>query len=122
MKNIDDDNKCFKCCLVRYLHPADHNPRRITKASKVFSKKLDFTDINLPGKIRAIHKIEKNNFIGISVFYENEGKYPIYVSKKCFEESHDDLILTGEERKRHYIIIKKNCCRYCLPAFSVEEY
>ena len=32
-----DDNKCFEWCLVRYLHPADHNPKRITKADKEFS-------------------------------------------------------------------------------------
>ena len=32
-----DDNKCFKWCLVRYLNPADHDPRRITKADTDFS-------------------------------------------------------------------------------------
>ena len=31
MENIDD-NECFKWCLVKYLHPPDHNPRKITKA------------------------------------------------------------------------------------------
>ena len=31
IQNIHD-NKCFKWCLVRYLYPADHNSRRITKA------------------------------------------------------------------------------------------
>ena len=31
-----DDNECFKWCLVRYLNPADHNPRRIIKADKKF--------------------------------------------------------------------------------------
>ena len=29
-----DDNECFKCCLVRYLNPANHPPARITKADK----------------------------------------------------------------------------------------
>ena len=31
IQNIGD-NECFKWCLYRYLHPTDHNPRRITKA------------------------------------------------------------------------------------------
>ena len=31
---ITDDDQCFKCCLVRYLHPADHNPRKIGKLKK----------------------------------------------------------------------------------------
>ena len=35
-----DDNECFKWCLVRYLNPALHNPARITKADKDFTKKL----------------------------------------------------------------------------------
>ena len=30
IQNIDN-NECFKWCLVRYLHSADHNPRRIRK-------------------------------------------------------------------------------------------
>ena len=33
------DSKCFKWCLVRYLHPADRNPRRITKVDQDFAKK-----------------------------------------------------------------------------------
>ena len=41
----------FKCCLERYLHPADRNPD--------FVEKLDFKVIKFPVKIRDVHKIEK---------------------------------------------------------------
>ena len=61
------DNECFKWCLVRYLHPANHNPRRIKKADKLFGDELDLEDIKFPVKIKAIHKFEKKNSIGISV-------------------------------------------------------
>ena len=37
IQNIDD-NECFKWCLVRYLHPTNHNPRRMTKADYNFAK------------------------------------------------------------------------------------
>ena len=47
---------------------------------------------------------EKKNFIGINVF-GNE-KHPIYVSKKCWEKKHVDLLLIGEEGKGHYVLIK----------------
>ena len=57
IQNIDD-NECFKWSIVRYLNPADHNPRIITKADKGFAKKLDFKNIKLPVKIRDIHKIQ----------------------------------------------------------------
>ena len=84
-----DDNGCFKWCLVRYLNPADHHPARITKADKNFVKRLYFKETKFPVKTRDIHKIEKNNSIGICVFgYENKLKYVIYVSKKCCEEKH----------------------------------
>ena len=63
-----------------YLHPADHNPRRIRKADKDFSETLDFEEIRFPLKIRDFHKIERKNCIDISVFcYENKEKYTIYV-------------------------------------------
>ena len=70
--------------MVRHLNPADHHPGRITKADKDSTKRLDFEDIIFPVKIRDIHKIDKKNSIGISVFgYENKEKHPIYVSKTC---------------------------------------
>ena len=28
------------------------------------------------------------------------------MSKKCCEEKHNDLLLTGKERNRHYVLIK----------------
>ena len=85
-----DGNECFKCCLVRYLNPADHHPARITE------------DIKFPVKTRDIHKIEKKNSIGISIFgYENKVRYPIYVSKKCCKDKHVDLLLICEGEKKY---------------------
>ena len=55
--------------------------------------------------------------------------------KTCCEEKHVDLLLIGEEGKRHYTVIKnfntsmyehtlhrgrKHLCCYCLQAFSTE--
>ena len=90
-----------------------------------------------PVKIRDIHKNEKINSISISVFgSQNKEKRPIYVSKKCYKEKHDDPLFIGEEGRRHYVLIKdfntfmfdhtlhrgrKHFCRYCLEAFSTEE-
>ena len=38
------------------------------KADKDFEKILDFKDIEIPVKIRDIHKIQKKNSVGISIF------------------------------------------------------
>ena len=63
-----DDNECFKWRLVWYLHPADRNPVRITKADKDFSKKLDFRDMKFSVKFRDMHKIEKKNISTLMSF------------------------------------------------------
>ena len=85
------------------MNPADHDPERITKTDKDFSKRLDFKDIKFPIKTRDIHNIEEKNSINISVFgYEKLGN----ISKKCFEEKHVDSLLTEENGKRHYVYMK----------------
>ena len=76
------------------LNSWDHNPRRITKDDKNLAERLDFKDIEVPVKIRDIHRIEKRTSVGISVFgYENKERHTIYVSKKCCEEKRVDLLL-----------------------------
>ena len=92
--------------FLGYLHPAEDNLRKITKADKDFAKKHDFEDIKFQSKLETFTKLQKNFFINISIFrYENREKYPIYVSKKCFEETHVDLLLKGEKGKMHYVFI-----------------
>ena len=52
-------------------------------------------------------KKKKTNSIGISIFsYENKLKHPIYVSKKCCEGKHADLLLIGEGEKKESVLIK----------------
>ena len=56
--------------------------------------------------------------------------------KKCCKDNHVDLLLIGEEEKKHYVLIKdfntfmydhtlhrgkKHFCRYCLQAFRTVE-
>ena len=63
LQNIDD-NEWY---LVRYLHPGDYNPRRLTKADEDFAKKLKFKDIPFSVKSRDIYLNWKNSF-GVSDF------------------------------------------------------
>ena len=63
-------------------------------------------------------------------------RYPIHVFKKYFEKKDIDLLLIGEENKKHYVVVKdfntfmynhtlhrgrKHFCCYCLRAFSTEN-
>ena len=80
------------------MNLADHHPASVTNTDKEFTKKHDFKDI---------HKIETKNYIDNSVFgYESEEKHPIYVSIKCCEEKHVDLLLIEEKGERHYVLVK----------------
>ena len=136
IQNIDD-NECLKWCLVRYLHPADHNPTRITKADKDFSKRINFKDIKFPVKTRDIYKIEKNNSICISVFdHKNKKKKSNFLIKKMLSRKTCWFIIIGEEGKRHCILSqdfnafmynsnlhrgRKYFPRDCLQAFNTEK-
>ena len=90
---------------------------------------------NFLSKLEIFTKLKKKkNCISISVFgYKKKEKYPIYVSKNTFKR-HVDLLLIGEEGKRHYVLIKdfntcmyyhilhrerKQFCHYYLQAFSI---
>ena len=64
-----DENECYQWCLFRYLNPADHNPRRITKADNNFAKRLDFKNIKFPVKTRDIHKIKKRSLLALAFFF-----------------------------------------------------
>ena len=90
-----------------------------------------------PVKTRDIYKIEKKEFYWHSIFgYENKEKFPIYISIKCCDEKHVDLLLIRDKGKRYYILIKdfntfmydhalhhgrKRICSHCLQAFSSDE-
>ena len=90
MINIQNtgNNECFKWYLVRYLHLADHHTRRNKTFNKLYAEKVDFIDKKFLFKVRDIHKIERKNSIGISVFgYEYKEKYPIYLSKNAVKIS-----------------------------------
>ena len=88
-------------------------------------------NIKLPVKITDIHKIKIKNSIGISVFgYKNKEKQRIYVSKKCCEEKHVDLLMIAENLIKDSNTFmydhtlhrgREHFCHYCLQAFSAED-
>lgn len=70
-----NENKFFKCRLVRYL-----NLVRMNKIDKHFLRKFVVRHIKLPVKIRDICTINRRECISIWFFdYENKENFPIYV-------------------------------------------
>ena len=68
MLNVDnvDYNEYFKWCSVRFPHPADRNPRRITKDDKLFADKLEFADKISSKKLKIFTKLEKRNLLALA--------------------------------------------------------
>ena len=84
IQNIGN-NECFNWSIIRYFNPVHHYPARITNADKDFTKK---------------HHIKDIKTILAMIIRENIQ----FIKKKC-EEKYINLLLIGEERKRHYILI-----------------
>ena len=111
--------------MVRYLNPADHNPRRITKSYKDVAKRRGFKDIKSLLKLETFIKLRKRILLEVVFFAMKIKKHPVYLSKQCCEEKHVDLSLIGEGQKKYYGLIinsswKKHFHRYCLHAFITE--
>ena len=79
--------------MVRYLNPADYNPRRIKKVDKLYGDKLDFV------KGRGVNKIERKNPLTLVFLILNIKKNILYVSKKICENKHIDLLFIDETEK-----------------------
>ena len=60
-----NDSECFKWCIVRYLHPADHHPAKNRLIDKIVADALYFEDIKFLVKIEDTHKIEKRILLAL---------------------------------------------------------
>ena len=134
IKNKDDE--CFRWCHIRYLNPQAKDPQRIKKVDKEMINVLNYDGIVFPVSQKHYNKVEKQNNIRINVFgYEKGQPFPIHISKETFEDQMN-LLLTTEDKKKHYVLIKdfnafmynqskhkerKHFCMYCLQCFSSER-
>ena len=86
-----------------------HHPARIRKIYKIFEGELDFKVIKFRVKI---HKIEKKNCIGISVFgFKASTNINLYV-KNYFQKTCIFIIARKKEEKRNVFIKDFNTFTY----------
>ena len=137
---LNNDEKCFLWCVLRYLHPKDKNDTRLTDL-KQYENTLNTKEIKFPIKLKDIKKFESLNpsLPGINVFSVNEKKkfYPLRMAQRNPQET-IDLFLYEEDGKYHYSLIKSfsrlfrsqitsrtngkiYICKRCFPHFSKEE-
>ena len=135
MKN--EDNQCFKWCVVRALNPVEKNSERITKELKDQSKRLDWSGLKFPVDLKQIKIFEKfNPQISINIFGFEESVYPLRIPETK-KRINVDLLLISDDEKQHYCLInslsrlisnklKKHCgsveiCRSCLNHFPNKK-
>ena len=106
--NIENDEKCFLWCILRYLHPKERDEERLTGLKK-YEFSLNTEGITFPMKLSHISKFEKLNpsLPGINVFSVNENKrfYPLRIAEKdCLNTT--DLFFYEQDGISHYSLIK----------------
>ena len=110
MKNQDEE--CFKWCVLRALNPKNNHPERIDSDLKSKQDSINMDGIRYPVNFRAIDRFEHlNPNISISVlgYNKKERVYPLRISKctKHTKRKHDIvLLLIKDGEKSHYCLVK----------------
>ena len=116
MKN--EDEECFKWCVLRALYPKDKNAERIDKDLKSKQDSINMKGIHYPVNLKAIERFETQNpNISISVVGYNKVDlvHPIKISRYTGCDYDIVLLLLKEavngengkiEEKTHYTLVK----------------
>ena len=103
----NEDNQCFKWCVVRALNPVDQNSNRLTKELVKQSKSLNWNGLKFPVGLKAIKIFETNNpSISINVFGFEDEVYPLKISKEK-RINNIDLLWISDEKKTTLLCDKR---------------
>ena len=107
MKNEDDE--CFKWCVLRALNPKDINSERIDKDLKSKQDTINMQGIKYPVDNRGIDRFESQNpEISISLlgYNQDERVYPLKISESKGAKHNITLLLIKDEDNSHYCLVK----------------
>ena len=112
----NQDNECFKWCVLRALNPKDKHPERVDNDLKSKQDTLNMQGIRYPVSFRDIDRFASQNpNISISVmgYNEKERVYPLRISKYTGCE-HDIILLLIKKVEEDKNGEKKENSHYCL--------
>ena len=107
MKNQDEE--CFKWCVLRSLYPKDKNAERIDKDLKSKQDTLNMKGIRYPVNFRDIDRFESQNpeiSITILGYNKDERVYPLKISRYTGCKYNITLLLIKDGEKSHYCLVK----------------
>ena len=138
MKNQDEE--CFKWCVLRALYPKDKNAERIDKDLKSKQDTLNIKGIRYPVNFRDIDRFESQNpeiSITILGYNKDERVYPLKISRYTGCEHDITLLLIKDGEKSHYCRVKnlsallqsqinnhkgiRNICLNCFNGFNTPD-
>ena len=92
------DHKCFMWCHVRLINSTNGHLERINKQDRKIAANLNYSDIMFPLEFNDYEKIEDRFQMQVNVFgYENK-VYPLYISKKSFNQTLNLLLITKKRQ------------------------
>ena len=106
MKN--QDNECFKWCVLRALNPVEKNKERVDKNLISKQDTINMVGIKCPVDFRGIDRFESlNPNISITVlgYNQDERVYPLKVSKYTGCEHDITLMLLKDGENSHYCLV-----------------
>ena len=138
MKN--EDEECFKWCVLRALYPKDNHPENIDKDLKSKQDSINMKGIKYPVSFRGIDHFESQN-PGISItilgYNKDERVYPLKISRYTGCECDIVLLLIKDRENSHYCLVKnlsallasqinnhkgtRNICLNCFNGFNTPE-
>ena len=143
----NQDNECFKWCVLRALNPKNNHPERVDKDLISKQDTLNMEGIKYPVDFRGIDRFESlNPNISITVlgYNQDERVYPLKVSKYTGCE-HDIILMLLKDRKdekddkinSHYCLVNnmsaliasqinkhkgtRNICLNCFNSFKCKQ-
>ena len=138
MKNQDEE--CFKWCVLRALNPKDDHPERIDKDLKSKQDTLNMKGIRYPVNFRDVDRFESQNpeiSITILGYNKDERVYPLKISKYTGCEHDIVLLLIKDGENSHYCLVKnisalltsqinshkgtRNICLNCFNGFNTTD-
>ena len=138
MKNQDEE--CFKWCVLRALYPKDKNAERIDRDLKSKQDTLNMKGIRYPVNFRDIDRFESQNpeiSITILGYNKDERIYPLKISRYTGCEHDITLLLIKDGEKSHYCLVKnlsallqsqinnhkgiQNICLNCFNGFNTPD-
>ena len=136
----NQDEECFKWCVLRALYPKDNHPERIDKDLKSKQDTLNMKGIRYPVNFRDIDRFESQNpeiSITILGYNKDERVYPLKISRYTGCERDITLLLIKDGEKSHYCLVKnlsallasqinnhkgsRNFCLNCFNGFNTSD-